>query len=109
MRIRIVVFGLTCAWERGNNGRMMDLENPVWMYLKAAMFLVIGICCFTLVLFGAPPPLAALYMVFMIWAFARLYYFMFYVMEKYVDASYKFSGIFSFLRYMLKKKSEYRK
>lgn len=33
-------------------------------------------------------------------ASARLYYFMFYVIERYVDPSYRFSGLASALRYL---------
>ena len=39
-----------------------------------------------------------------IWAFARLYYFMFYVIEHYVDPSYKFAGIWSFLQYLARRR-----
>ncbi len=39
-----------------------------------------------------------------IWSAARLYYLMFYVIEKYVDPTYRFSGIIAFLRYLLKGK-----
>jgi hypothetical protein len=40
---------------------------------------------------------------FAIWASARLYYFMFYVIEKYVDPEFKFSSVYSFVRYLLKR------
>ena len=33
-----------------------------------------------------------------IWSFCRFYYFAFYVIEKYVDPGYKFSGLISFLK-----------
>ena len=35
-----------------------------------------------------------------IWCFCRFYYFAFYVIEKYVDPSYKFSGLGSFAKYL---------
>jgi hypothetical protein len=41
-------------------------------------------------------------LVLAIWSFCRLYYFAFYVIEKYVDPGYKFSGIFSFLKYLIR-------
>ncbi len=40
----------------------------------------------------------------MIWAFARAYYFAFYVLEKYIDPSYRFSGLLSLLHYLAQKK-----
>ena len=39
-----------------------------------------------------------------IWSAARVYYFMFYVIEKYVDPTFKFSGILSFLLYVMRRK-----
>jgi hypothetical protein len=37
------------------------------------------------------------------WGFCRAYYFAFYVIEKYIDPNYKFSGIISFLKYATSK------
>jgi hypothetical protein len=34
-----------------------------------------------------------------VWAFARAYYFCFYVIERYVDSRFRFSGIFAALRF----------
>lgn len=34
----------------------------------------------------------------MIWAFCRLYYFLFYVLEKYVDPAQKYSGLYALLK-----------
>jgi len=39
-----------------------------------------------------------------IWSAARVYYFMFYVIEKYVDPTFKFSGILSFLMYVMRRR-----
>ncbi len=35
-----------------------------------------------------------------VWCFCRFYYFAFYVIEKYVDPAYRFSGLWSFARYL---------
>ena len=35
-----------------------------------------------------------------VWAFARAYYFAFYVVGRYVDPSYRFAGLGSFVRYL---------
>jgi hypothetical protein len=48
---------------------------------------------------GGVTPVLLLFLV--VWASARLYYFMFYVIERYIDPSYRFTGIGSALRYML--------
>jgi hypothetical protein len=82
----------------------MDLKNPKWMYTKAGLFIVIGITCFGLILIDQPNVFTALLMLIMIWAFARAYYFAFYVIEHYVDVQYRFSGLFSFLRYLMSRR-----
>ncbi len=87
-----------------------DLPSAKWMYVKAVLFLLIGGLSFWLLLMpgeleaGRRAVLQAL----MIWAFARAYYFAFYVIEHYVDRRYRFSGLFDFALYQLKlrKKSE---
>ena len=46
----------------------------------------------------------AMLMVIAIWAFCRAYYFAFYVIEHYVDPSYRFAGLGSFVRYALRRR-----
>ena len=72
---------------------MRDLVNPRWMYLKAALLLTILASSCLLLFMEAPTWRAALLLALIVWASARLYYFMFYVIERYVDPSFRFSGI----------------
>jgi hypothetical protein len=88
---------------KGENERNMDLLNPKWMYLKAGLFVLIVACCFILVWVEAPTVRTALLLLLMIWASARAYYFAFYVIEKYIDPQYRFSGLISFFQYLLGK------
>lgn len=83
---------------------LMDLTNPKWMYLKAVLFVLIGAICFVLVWIEHPTLATAAYLCLMIWAFCRAYYFVFYVIEKYVDREYRFSGLLSFLKYFVGKR-----
>lgn len=78
---------------------MRELDNPNWMYAKAALFLAILASCCSLLFMEAPNWRTALLLSLVIWASARLYYFMFYVIERYIDPSYRFSGIGSALRF----------
>ena len=71
----------------------MDLKNPLLMYVKAGMFLLIGVVCFAMAMLDYPTVRNAALLVVMIWAFARAYYFAFYVVEKYADPAYRFSGL----------------
>lgn len=79
---------------------MKDL-TPGWIKLKGILFLVMGILAAGLILADNPDWRTALLLALAIWSFCRFYYFAFYVIEKYVDASYKFSGLISFARYLL--------
>jgi hypothetical protein len=79
---------------------MRDLKTSRWMWVKAALFVVIGIASSALILVEVPDWRVLLLLVLAIWAFCRAYYFAFYVLEKYIDPSYRFSGLFSVLRYL---------
>jgi len=81
---------------------MGDLKNPKLIYLKAWLFLCIGLLSAATLLLDHPQWKTAVLLVLTVWAFARLYYFMFYVIERYVDPSFRFAGIGSFLIYILR-------
>lgn len=70
-----------------------DLQNPRWMYLKAILFLIAGIVAGGVLLFENPSWRNAFLLFIAIWSFCRLYYFLFYVIEKYIDSGYKFAGL----------------
>jgi hypothetical protein len=83
---------------------MKDLSNPFWIKLKGILFLLIGIVSAILIFLDNPKWQTALLLAMAIWSFCRFYYFAFYVIEKYVDPGYKFSGLISFAKYLLGKK-----
>ena len=78
---------------------MKDLANPFWIKLKGLLFLFIGIAAASLLFLDLPTWRTVVLLELVIWSFCRFYYFAFYVIEKYVDPGYKFSGLFSFARY----------
>jgi hypothetical protein len=80
---------------------MRNLKHPVFMYIKAVLFLAIIIVSTLLILVECPSWKVAGLLMLVIWASARLYYFMFYVIEKYINDAYTFSGIWSFVKYMV--------
>jgi hypothetical protein len=41
----------------------------------------------------------AIFLAIAIWAFARAYYFAFYVIEPYIDPHFRYAGLWSFVRY----------
>jgi hypothetical protein len=83
---------------------MKDL-SPFWIKLKGILFLLIGVTAAVLVFLDNPKWQTALLLALAIWSFCRFYYFAFYVIEKYVDPNYKFSGLISFVKYLLSRRS----
>jgi len=80
---------------------MRDLTDPRWIRLKGALFAVLGFLSAAALLLEAPSLRVALLLALSVWAFCRAYYFAFYVLERYVDPEFRFSGLGSALRYLL--------
>ncbi len=82
---------------------MADIKSPRLLYLKAALFLSVGSLAAGLLLLENPTPRSAALLGVSIWAFARAYYFAFYVIEHYIDPGYKYAGLLSLLRYLARR------
>lgn len=82
---------------------MKDLTSPTWIKLKGALFLLLGITAAALLWLESPTWKTALLLMLALWCFCRAYYFAFYVIEHYVDPAYKFSGLGSFVAYLLRR------
>ena len=82
---------------------MKDLP-PFWIKLKGILFLLIGTVSAVLVFLDDPKWQTAVLLVLAIWSFCRFYYFAFYVIEKYVDSKYKFSGLIDFAKYFFRRR-----
>ena len=80
---------------------MKDLKSTMWIKVKGILFLLLGIAAAVLLLWEDPSWKVALLLALAIWCFCRFYYFAFYVIEKYVDPGYKFSGLWSFVYYLI--------
>ena len=85
---------------------MADIDNRQILWTKGLLFLVLGLVASALVVLQAPSVKLVLLLGISIWAFCRAYYFAFYVIEHYVDSGYRFAGLFSFVRYALRKSRE---
>lgn len=85
---------------------MSDLKSKKWMYLKGFFFLFGGLLASLLILIEHPTIKMAVLLIVAVWCFARAYYFAFYVIQHYIDPEYKFAGLISFLRYLLRKRKE---
>lgn len=83
---------------------MGDLRDTRWMYVKAVLFVVCGALAAALLLLEAPSLRVAALLALCVWCFARAYYFAFYVVQHWVDPSYRFAGLFDFAVYALRRK-----
>jgi hypothetical protein len=88
---------------------MADIRSPKLLYLKGALFLFLGVLASGLLLAEHPDWKFAALLALAIWAFARAYYFVFYVIEHYIDPEFKFAGLWDFARYLLGRKKVVRK
>ena len=79
---------------------MKDLTSATWIKVKGILFLLLGIAAASLLILENPSWKIAGLLALVIWCFCRFYYFAFYVIEKYVDSRYKFSGLWSFVKYL---------
>jgi hypothetical protein len=82
-----------------------DLESKSSIYVKAVLFILIGVVSAILLFAQAPTLQNAILLALIVWSFCRAYYFAFYVIERYVDPNYRFSGLISFLRYFIRRQS----
>jgi hypothetical protein len=85
---------------------MRDLQNAKLIWLKGALFLLMGGAAGGLIVAEAESWRTAGLLALTVWSFCRAYYFAFYVIENYVDPGYKFSGLGSFITYLLRRRKD---
>lgn len=81
-----------------------DIKSPTWLLIKGLLFLVSGILAGALLLVERFTVQNLVLLGIVVWSFSRLYYFMFYVVTHYIDDQFRFSGIFSFLQWLWRRK-----
>lgn len=84
---------------------MADIRSPRLLYIKGALFLALGVLASTLLLMGDPRPRTAVLLAIAVWSFARAYYFAFYVITAYIDPTYRFAGLVSLVRYLVRRRA----
>lgn len=81
---------------------MGNLKSVRLIYIKGLLFLVCGLMSFTLLLLQSPNSRTVILLCLMVWSFCRCYFFAFYVIERYVDGHYRFTGLWDFAKYCLR-------
>jgi len=80
-----------------------DLKSKKAIYAKGTLFLALGTLAASLIIADQPNLKTAALLLIVVWSFCRAYYFAFYVIQHYVDDSYRFAGLIDFVRYLLGK------
>ncbi|TWU18369.1 hypothetical protein [Allorhodopirellula heiligendammensis] len=80
-----------------------DLQSKWVIVLKAGLFLVLGCLSGGLLLSTIVTLRNMALLALTIWSFCRCYYFVFYVIEHYVDSSYRYRGLIDLVKHYWKR------
>jgi hypothetical protein len=83
---------------------MTNLLSPRWMIVKAALFVVIALLSAAVLVSQTPTWTTVACVAALAWAASRAYYFAFYVVERYVDPSYRFAGLGSAIAWIWRRR-----
>jgi hypothetical protein len=78
-----------------------DLKSPWLIHAKGILFLVLGLAAAVLLLVQMPTLRTAVLLGTAVWAFCRFYYYLFYVLERYLGREERFSGVFDAVRFLV--------
>lgn len=79
---------------------MTDLESKPLIVVKGCMFFaIVGLTSFA-IWWQQPTLVTAALLAVLVWASARSYYFLFHVLEKFVDPRLRYAGLLDLLRTM---------
>jgi len=85
---------------------MTDLTSSRAIKFKGVLFLFLGTMSASLLLVDSPSLRNAFLLVITVWSFCRFYYFAFYVIEHYVDPSFRFAGLWAFACYLWQRRRQ---
>jgi hypothetical protein len=81
---------------------MRELTSHRFIHAKAVLFLVLGILSAGAIVLSRPTLHVVALLVVTVWAFARLYFYAFYVLEHFVDPTFRYAGLISALRHLVR-------
>ncbi len=79
---------------------MGDLKSPRIICIKGFLFLASGSIAAILLIMQNCSWRTVFLVAVAVWSFCRLYYFLFYVIEHYVNPTFKYSGLIPMLKYL---------
>lgn len=84
---------------------MSDLKSKSLIVLKGLLFLFMAIMSSIILFVQVPTITTAILLGLLVWSSSRFYYFLFYVLEKYVDPTMRYAGILDLLQGMKKRRN----
>lgn len=88
---------------------MTDLKSKQWIVAKGVMFFAIAVATAALILSETPSVKLAALLALLVWASCRFYYFLFYVLEHYVDPTMRYAGLLDLLMGMKRRRQDMRR
>jgi hypothetical protein len=85
---------------------LTDLVSRRSIVAKGVLFAVMIVASAALLFAGAPSARTAFLLATLVWSAARFYYFLFYVLEKYVDPRLRYAGIWALLRALWQRRAK---
>jgi hypothetical protein len=86
-----------------------DITSKWLLHAKGFLFLVVGLLAAATIYLQAQSLRTILLLIVTIWSFCRFYYYLFYVLEKYIGRDRKYAGILDAVKYLLKGDAEEKK
>ena len=80
-----------------------DLKSARLIHLKGWLFLLLGLLGAAGILLESPHLRTAVLLAIAVWSFCRFYYYLFYVLERYLGKDRPYAGIWDALRFIIKK------
>jgi hypothetical protein len=88
---------------------MTDLISKKWIVAKGVMFAGLAVAAAALILADMPSLKVAVLLALLVWASCRFYYFLFYVLEHYVDPTMRYAGLMDLLMGMRRRRQHMRR
>jgi hypothetical protein len=85
---------------------MRDLTSKRWIVAKGVLFLGLAAATGALVLMEAPSLRVAALLAILVWSSCRFYYFLFYVLQRYVDSNLRYAGLTAMLVRIWRRRGE---
>lgn len=86
-----------------------DLKTRWLIHAKGGMFVLVGVAAGGLLIAQVPTLRTVALLMVTVWAFCRFYYYLFYVLERYLGREKRFAGVCDALGFLLTPKRKERK